>query len=70
MFSQSFFEKRFDVKRVPSFQTIALVTFACLYAPIIIVIIYSFNSSPSLGVFESFSLKWYAMAWDLSLIHI
>ena len=64
MFSQSFFEKRFDVKRVPSFQTIALVTFACLYAPIVIVIIYSFNSSPSLGVFESFSLKWYAMAWD------
>ena len=64
MFKAMFLNKRFDVKAVPGFQGMALLTFLCLYAPIIIVIMYSFNSSPSLGVFESFSLKWYIMAWN------
>ena len=64
MFKALLSNKRFDVKAVPGFQGMALLTFICLYAPIIIVIMYSFNSSPSLGVFESFSLKWYLMAWN------
>ena len=64
MFKALLLKKRFDVKAVPGFQSMALLTFICLYAPIIIVIMYSFNSSPSLGVFESFSLKWYLMAWN------
>lgn len=33
--------------------------FALLYAPIMILIFFSFNSSGSTGVFEGFSLKWY-----------
>lgn len=34
--------------------------FAILYAPILIIIVFSFNSSNSTAVFEDFSFKWYA----------
>lgn len=33
--------------------------FVFLYAPIVILILFSFNSSNSTGVFEGFSLRWY-----------
>ncbi len=35
------------------------LVFIFLYAPILIMIVYSFNSSNSTGVFTGFSLKWY-----------
>ena len=57
-------KKPYDIKKIPSFQSIALFTFFALYGPIIILIVYSFNSSPSLGMFESFSFKWYVTAWN------
>lgn len=40
------------------------LTFLFLYAPIIVLILYSFNSTASTSVFTGFSLKWYK-----SLIH-
>lgn len=36
----------------------ALILFF-LYAPIIVLVVFSFNSSDSTGVFSGFSLKWY-----------
>lgn len=36
-----------------------ILIFAFLYAPIAILILFSFNSSNSTGVFTGFSLKWY-----------
>ena len=58
----SLFSGPVEIKRIPSFQSIALFTFVGLYGPIIILITYSFNSSASLGVFESFSFQWYDTA--------
>ena len=54
----------FSIKRVPGFVTIALVTFVVLYAPIIILVVYSFNEGRSLAVWEGFSLNWYRLAWN------
>ena len=64
MFKSKFFNRPFEVKKIPGFQSIALLTFVCLYGPILILIAYSFNSSTSLGVFESFSFRWYVTAWE------
>ncbi len=64
MFKSKLFNRPFEVKRIPGFQSIALLTFVCLYGPILILIAYSFNSSTSLGVFESFSFRWYVTAWE------
>ncbi len=36
-----------------------VIVFLFLYAPIVIMIIFSFNEAKSLAVFTSFSLKWY-----------
>jgi spermidine/putrescine transport system permease protein len=35
------------------------IIFAMLYAPILVIIFFSFNSSNSMAVFSGFSLKWY-----------
>ena len=36
----------------------ATLLFIFLYAPILVMIVYSFNSAKSLGVWGGFSLKW------------
>ena len=36
-----------------------ILIFIILYAPIAVLIFYSFNSSNSTSVFDSFSLRWY-----------
>ena len=51
------------------------ICFAFFYIPIIVTMVFSFNSSKSLTRFTGFSLKWYqALVEDrnimLSLIHI
>lgn len=45
-------------KKIGSFLYITLC-FLFLYLPILVTMIYSFNSSKSLTRFESFSLRWY-----------
>jgi spermidine/putrescine transport system permease protein len=35
-----------------------------LYAPIAILVIYSFNAGVTIAAWEGFSLQWYAAAWD------
>ncbi len=48
------------MKIISSFLKIfTIMVFLFLYSPIVVMIIFSFNESKSLGVFTSFSLKWY-----------
>ncbi|MDA7966511.1 ABC transporter permease [Ruegeria sp.] len=54
----------FDVRRQPGFSSVAIGCFILLYLPIILLVIYSFNAGNSLSVWQGFSLKWYAVAWE------
>jgi spermidine/putrescine transport system permease protein len=56
-------DRSFSVARLPGFTTIAVTVFVLLYAPIAMLVIYSFNSGQSVSVFEGFSLQWYTSAW-------
>ncbi len=57
-------ERRFSVASLPGFAAIAIAVFFCLYLPIITLVIYSFNSGPSIAVWQGLSLHWYADAWN------
>src|SRR5215831_955399 len=48
-----------DLKRQPGFGTVAMLCLAMLYAPIMILVIFSFNTSPSVTRWQSFSLQWF-----------
>ena len=48
-----------DVKRYPGFLPVTIVCLAILYAPLIIVGVYSFNASQSITLWGGFSLRWY-----------
>jgi len=56
--------KLFSVYKLPGFTFIALACFFMLYAPIIILVGYSFNSGNSLALWEGFSSRWYYSAWE------
>lgn len=47
------------MKWYPGFREITLACFFILYAPLIIVMIYSFNASQSITIWGGFSLQWY-----------
>src|SRR5207249_6047815 len=51
--------KAFDLRHHRSFPTIAVLCLVFLYAPIALLLIYSFNSSSSLTNFQGFSIDWY-----------
>ena len=55
--------KPFSLKRQPGFGFIAIACFVMLYAPIFILVVYSFNSGKYIAIWEGFSLKWYVSAW-------
>lgn len=54
--------KAFDVTTLPGFTFIAITAFVLLYAPIVTLVIYSFNGGNSVNLWGGFSLKWYAEA--------
>ncbi len=54
----------FSLKRQPGFTAIAILCFFLLYAPIIMLVIYSFNSGKYIAIWEGFSLQWYVAAWN------
>lgn len=60
--------KPFVIKRLPGFTPIALVCFVLLYAPIITMVVYSFNSGQSVALFEDFSIRWYFEAAKNELV--
>ena len=51
-----------DVARYPGLGPLTWLVFAYLYAPLLIVVIYSFNANRIAGVWTGFSLEWYASA--------
>lgn len=54
----------FNLRKQTGFTTIAIVCFVMLYAPILTLVAYSFNAGSSLALWEGFSLRWYAVAWE------
>lgn len=57
-------ERRFSVSDLPGFGVIALVVFLALYAPIVTLVVYSFNAGASVARWEGVSLEWYVKAWS------
>ncbi|MDO8881674.1 MAG: ABC transporter permease [Pseudotabrizicola sp.] len=57
-------ERSFEVSRLPGFATIAIAVFVLLYLPIATLVVFSFNSGPSIAVWQGWSLHWYSDAWN------
>jgi len=53
----------FSVRRLTGFTTVALICVVILYAPILTLVVYSFNAGTSVAIWEEFSLRWYEAAW-------
>jgi spermidine/putrescine transport system permease protein len=51
--------KASDIRRYPGFLWITVICLVVLYAPLIVVMIYSFNDSKSITVWGGASLRWY-----------
>lgn len=56
--------RAFDVRRQSGFTTLAALCFVLLYAPIVLLVMYSFNAGTSIAIWEGFSWRWYASAWE------
>ncbi|GGA30137.1 ABC transporter permease [Neptunicoccus cionae] len=56
--------RAFDVRRQTGFVPLALLCFAVLYLPIILLVVYSFNAGQSIAIWEGFSWQWYVKAWQ------
>ena len=50
---------RHDVRRYPGFLPVTILCLVVLYAPLIVVMVYSFNDSPSITIWRGLSLRWY-----------
>lgn len=53
----------FSVRRLPGFGPIAIFTMLMLYAPIVILVVFSFNAAQSQTQWAGFSLRWYEAAF-------
>lgn len=51
---------RLDLRRYPGFAAVTGLCLFILYAPILVVAVYSFNASPSITNWGGFSWRWYA----------
>ncbi|MEQ8666558.1 MAG: ABC transporter permease [Rhodospirillales bacterium] len=58
----------FSVKAQTGFTEIAAICFIVLYAPLLPLVIYSFNAGVSLAIWEGLSLRWYYSAWENELV--
>ena len=54
--------KHHNVKHYPGLRPLTVAFFVYLYAPLLIVIIYSFNANRITSVWTEFSFKWYGSA--------
>ncbi len=48
-----------DMRRFPGFLQLTLLCLLVLYAPLMVVMVYSFNDSTSITLWGGFSLRWY-----------
>ncbi|WIY24674.1 ABC transporter permease [Parasedimentitalea psychrophila] len=51
--------RKYDIKSYRGFGAMTILCLVVLYAPLIVVTIYSFNASKSITVWEGLSLRWY-----------
>ncbi len=58
----------FSIRSQPGFATLAILCFVLLYAPLLPLVVYSFNAGDSLAYFEGLSWRWYVSAWDNKLV--
>ena len=58
----------FSASRLPGFSTIETVVFVMLYAPIVTLVIYSFNAGKTVTAWEGFSWRWYEQAWSNEIV--
>ena len=54
---------RTDMRHYPGFGLIAVACLAVLYVPLLVVMVYSFNASPSIQAWEGFSWRWYGQVF-------
>lgn len=54
----------FVIKHMPGFAAVAVAMFFMLYAPIALLVIFSFNEKESVAVWGGLSTKWYEAAWQ------
>jgi spermidine/putrescine transport system permease protein len=56
--------RTFSIRHQPGFGFIAMLCFAFLYLPIIILVVYAFNAGENISIWEGFSLRWFQSALD------
>ncbi len=56
--------KRFDWRVTPGLGAMSTLVFLFLYAPLLVIVIYSFNAGRQATVWEGFSLDWYASVFQ------
>lgn len=54
--------RQFDIRRQTGFTPIAIACFVALYAPIIVLVIFSFSAAENVSVWNGFTLDWYRKA--------
>ncbi|RWA76738.1 ABC transporter permease [Mesorhizobium sp.] len=60
--------EHFDVRRQTGFATVAMLCFLLLYLPIGTLVVYAFNDNDSLAIWKGFSLRWFHVAWNNTLV--
>lgn len=52
-----------DLRRMPGFTAVAWICILFLYAPIVVLVVFSFNDNRSVVLWTEFSLRWYREAF-------
>ncbi len=60
--------RNFDVRKQTGFASIAMLCFFLLYLPIGALVVYAFNDNDSLAIWKGFSLRWFHVAWNNTLV--
>lgn len=60
--------RKHDVKRYPGLGVMSAAFFVYLYAPLLVVVVYSFNANRITGVWTGFSVDWYGSALNNSAL--
>ncbi|MGI9464205.1 MAG: ABC transporter permease, partial [Aestuariivirgaceae bacterium] len=58
----------FSVRKMTGFTAVAVLCFTMLYAPLVPLVAYSFNSGSSIALWEGLSWRWYEAAWRNDLV--
>ncbi|MGI9462977.1 MAG: ABC transporter permease [Aestuariivirgaceae bacterium] len=58
----------FSVRKMTGFTAVAVLCFVMLYAPLVPLVAYSFNSGNSIALWEGLSWRWYEAAWRNDLV--